>query len=871
MAYFARPNHDGSCFQPLSDHILQTAKLASSAAESISLGIVALLCGLLHDLGKYAEEFQLYIQEIAVAIKENRPLPTARFDHGVFGAMYVYEFINGLLASSSGSTCLIKGKEVSKTVVTQSRDLLAMCICYHHGSLQDYIPVSRNEEPALLVRLNKMSASLQGEARDSWEQALDRFFKEICSEEQLHEYIYLAILELDDFNVKLFDQAFLSKLSDNAQANSQGYLLSMRAYAWQMLVRYIYSVLIDADRWDAYLYQTNSSEAYNHDIDQHLDSYILNLDEKLEAYSSEKAVSPSAAKIQAKRQEVSDYCAEAARRHTGLYDLTVPTGGGKTLASLRFALEHIKFLLGTREAKQRIIYVLPYTTIIEQNAADVREALQAPFEEVLEVHSQVTFQSTDSIFSADQADKNTLTDERNYKLLSERYNSPIIFMTQVAFLNTLLKANGQNARRLSHLANSVIILDEAQTLPLHSTYFCNASLNCLVHCFNSTVVMCTATQPPLESLAIPLLYSEDKYLIPPSSSQLYEDFKRVEIQDATKKAGHSIEKGAAWLMSKFKNARSVLIVLNTKKGVKRLAELLEDHQKDFEIIYLTTYLCAAHRKEKMAAIRKKMASGTRLMVVSTNLIECGVNLSFEFVVRNMAGLPSIIQSCGRANRNAEQAIGYGYLVDWDENIQKIGTLPEQQASTRSTLRSLLKNPDSRPVDLLSPELMDMYYKRYFVGSITREMSYPLMRNDTLLYEYLDSSQIDVLEFSQKWPFALKTAFRFVSENYEVIANGASTLLVPYKDGRSLQADLLNAQNLSIAERASLLQKIQPYTVNMYLKHRPKKDDESYYGRLFWEGLCKVAGLKDFYIVKDGFYNENYGASATGLFDDNTYF
>ncbi|MDO5016060.1 MAG: CRISPR-associated helicase Cas3' [Eubacteriales bacterium] len=867
MAYYARPNEDGSCYQPLAEHILQTAQLARSSAESIGLGMLLFVCGLLHDLGKYLDEYQRYIREVGAALAKGIIPPPARVDHGVYGALYIYIFCEKLLESSEASTCTINGKEISKTVIKRARDLITMCICYHHGSLQDFIPVGRNEEPVLLKRLRKLESTLADENKSNWEQVQSRFFNEVCSEDRLQSYLFQAIFELDTLNSHINEQAFVCHHPENAEDNSNVYLKSLQNYAWQMLVRYTYSALIDADRWDAYIYQTNSDEDYNHSIEQHLESYLHGLYHKLEEFNAKKPTSPSEAKVQQVRAEISEICSKAASRHTGLYDLTVPTGGGKTFASLRFALEHAKFLQGTAEAKERIIYVLPYTSIIEQNAHDVRDALKSSNDEVLEVHSQVTFQEDGSRAKPDEADKNTLVDETRYKLLAERYNSPIIFMTQVSFLETLVKAHGQYARRFNHLANSIIILDEAQTLPLHSTYISNAAINCLVSCFNSTVLMCTATQPPLDQAIIPLLFSENKHIIPESNLEINQELKRVEILDVRKDAGYSLEKGAEWLTNNFLSSQSVLIVLNTKKGVKQLAELLKDQQKEFEIIYLTTYLCAAHRKEKIAEIKRKLANGDRLMVVSTTLIECGVNLSFEVVVRNLAGLPSIVQSCGRGNRNAEKELGYGYIVSWNENIKNLANLSAQQTSTKSVIRSLRKVTDTRNADLLSPFAMQEYYRKYFIGSIKKKMAYPINNGNAYLYEYLDSRQIDLLEFAERWPFDLKIAFRFVSERYEVIGNGGSTLIVPYKEGKSLQVELLNAQNLPLSDRYRLLRKIQPYTVNMYINKTPSMNDDSFYTRLCREGLYIVPGFNNLYIVKDGFYNEEFGVSATGMFDD----
>lgn len=832
--YYARPQENGERFQSLHEHITHVANYARELAEPCGLGNAAYLAGLVHDMGKYSDDFQEYILSVGEALKKGQPLKRSRVDHGVYGGKFIYQ-LAGEWEGEEGPA------------FEMARDSLCMAACYHHGGLNNFVPFPRESDYYLKKRLVKLPDLKKS---DDCQEIFNRFYTDVCSYDRLLELFGLSVQEF---------QIFSEHFKDFEDQTTLVQAESLENFAWQMVVRFIYSVLVDADRWDAYCYQLGRDLPLSNTLNDKVDSYLRRLYDQLDQFDRQEMENKSEEKIKNLRQEVSESCSQAARRPTGLYSLTVPTGGGKTLSSLRFALEHVQASRGTPAAKERIIYVLPYTTIIEQNAADVREILGCDMDEVLEIHSQLVFDEK----SKNKGDGSSLIEEYQYKLLAERYNSPIIFMTQVSFLETLIKGRAQNERKFHRLANSVIIMDEAQTIPLNSTDMANASLDVLTRCFNSTVVMCTATKPALEDVDVPLLYSPEGEIIPDVKG-LNKALKRMEIQDKREEAGHEIDQGASWLLEVGQGLSSILVVMNTKSGVKKLVEALEDLDSPYEIYYLTTYLCAAHRKEKIQEIREKLDQKEPIIVVSTSLIECGVDLSFEMVVRNLAGFPSIVQSCGRGNRHGERELGFGYIVDWDEKTGGIENFAFQYNASKELLRRFKKKPEKYDSDLLSERSLNKYYKNYFSESYIRNyMAYPVKieGQDYHLYKLLDGEDMTLQENQEREnDFLCSCPFQTVNDHYQVIDSKTVALLVPYKEGKELQGKLLSLYQKEWEEKRKILNSIQSYTVNVFA-------DGGYSGVLKKlnqaGGLMEVEGLENIYLVKDGFYSDQYGVLEEG--------
>ena len=280
----------------------------------------------------------------------------------------------------------------------------------------------------------------------------------------------------------------------------------------------------------------------------------------------------------------------------------------------------------------RIFYFAPYRSIIGQNTGHFRKAL-GNSALVLEHHADAIQDET--------LQESILAQTQNWQ------GVPLIATTMVQFLNTLFAAPRRNARRMPSLANSVLLFDEIQSLPLQHTYLFNIALNLLSQAMGCTIVLCTATQPPLEQLAYPLLFSTPKDIVPDYAKR-FEQFKRTEIVPILDHSGFSAESLADFALDKLQTNDSLLVILNTR----RMVEAVFDHLKpllgsDVQLFCLTTHLCPQHRMDVIDAIKAHLDPphpAQKLICVSTQLIEAGVDLSFDCVIRGMAGLPSVARS-----------------------------------------------------------------------------------------------------------------------------------------------------------------------------------------------------------------------------------
>src|SRR5690606_4496420 len=292
----------------------------------------------------------------------------------------------------------------------------------------------------------------------------------------------------------------------------------------------------------------------------------------------------------------------------------------------------------------RIIYVVPYTTIIEQNAKEVRDILKAN-DYLLEHHSNVI---DDELNDDEFIDYKSYQKNKKIKLAKDNWDVPIIFTTMVQFLDTFYKGKGRNIRRLHNLTNSVIIFDEVQSVPVNCISLFNETLNFLKDFGNSTILLCTATQPALQYVQKNI--SIDDELID-DLTIVTKDFKRTNIINFLKDEGWTTEDLTEFVQEQIQHVNSVLVILNTKSVVRKLYHELQN--SDVRVVHLSTSMCAAHRKAIISEMRDMLKRKEKLLCISTQLIEAGVDVSFECVIRSLAGLDSIAQAAGRCNRHGE--------------------------------------------------------------------------------------------------------------------------------------------------------------------------------------------------------------------------
>ena len=330
----------------------------------------------------------------------------------------------------------------------------------------------------------------------------------------------------------------------------------------------------------------------------------------------------------AKRSDILRRCLQGGEEEKGLFTLTVPTGGGKTVSSLAFALTH-----AVRHGMKRVVYVIPYTSIIEQNAKVFAEILGP--ENVLEHHSQTEL--------ADEKGDSETPDARRRRLACENWDAPVIVTTAVQFFESLYAAKTSRCRKLHNLAGSVVIFDEAQTLPVPFLKPCVSAIGELVRHYGATAVLCTATQPELGRLFNELAPELSIREIAPEPDELFEFFRRVSFQREEKLSNEE-------LAARLTETEQVLCIVNTRKRAREIFQLLPEEGR----FHLSTLMTPQDRKRVLDAVRERLKERKPCRVVSTSLVEAGVDVDFPAVWREVAGLDSILQAAGRCNREGKR-------------------------------------------------------------------------------------------------------------------------------------------------------------------------------------------------------------------------
>ena len=407
-----------------------------------------------------------------------------------------------------------------------------------------------------------------------------------------------------------------------------------------------------------------------------------------------------------------------------------------------------------------------------------------------------------------------------YRLLTDRWNQPIIITTMVQFLESIYSYKSGNLRKFHNMANAVLIFDEVQSLPVKCVHLFNDVLNYLHTFGNSTVLLCTATQPLIDKVRRPIRFSSSSELIADTSA-VFKKLKRTRIKNATVKGGYTTEALRDFVLEKLGSAGNCLVILNTKKDSANLYReiknyLNENKETQIKLVHLSTYMCPAHRMEVIDSMRnkdnKKILKPERILCISTQLIEAGVDISFACVVRALAGLDSIAQAAGRCNRNGEDPNGREvFIVNLtEENLSK---LPDIKCGSDVTLRIFDELGESVD-DLLSHTVMDRYYEEYFFKR-KNQMDYPY--NNGCIYDLLSCNKKGSGAYENsgnKTPLpALRQAFQTAGEHFYVIEKNTTGVLVPYGRGMEIAKEYSNA---NLSNKPNLLREMGRYTVSSIL-------------------------------------------------------
>lgn len=522
-------------------------------------------------------------------------------------------------------------------------------------------------------------------------------------------------------------------------------------YLRSLWTRMLYSCLVDADYLDTEEFMSGGSIQRGE-----YDSLPVLLD-RLEQHIT--AYFPPKNELNRSRCQILKNCMDAGADKKGIYTLTVPTGGGKTIASLAFALRH-----AVKNNMRRIIYVIPYTSIIEQNAAVFRQILGE--QNVVEHHSGAAFDS----------DEETNGTKSLQRLAAENWDAPVIVTTAVQFFESLYSNRPSKCRKLHNIANSVIIFDEAQMLPTDHLKPCVGVISNLVAHFEATAVLCTATQPVLNDLIQSFVPGIRVTEICPNVSELYKQFRRVSFRNTGAQSNTA-------LADALSAHSQVLCIVNTRKAAQEIYQNLAGEGN----FHLSTLMYPAHRQAVLQTVRKRLKDGLPCRVVSTSLIEAGVDVDFPTVYREMAGLDSILQAAGRCNRNGKHPA--------DQSIVTIftGELPTPvlfRTNIGATVEALAESRD--PSD---PESIHRYFTalRSLVG------------------DNLDKARI--VAHLRDGISGCGLPFETVARDFRLIDQATKTVYIPLDGGKELCDSLL-----SDCTDRSVFRKAGQYSVSIYEQH-----------------------------------------------------
>ena len=578
MKYIA--HKDGEREQSVLEHLEGTAKLAGMFAEAFGKWDWGYCCGLLHDIGKYSDEFQ----------KKIKTESDDRVDHATAGAQ----------------ECEKKGGLYP---------VLEYCIAGHHAGLPDY--GKKSERTSLAGRLAK----------------------------KIPDYHHYA----DEISFPP-----LQTFPINPEKSSDP------EFSLSVFIRMLYSCLVDADFLDTECFMQNGET--ERDQGESMDCLLEKLENHVAGWLKNKDFNT----MNGRRTEILQHCLEMGQKaERGLFRLTVPTGGGKTVASLAFALRH-----AAAHHMDHIIYVIPYTSIIEQNAVVFRNILGD--QNVLEHHSNMDYTSSEEL--------------RPMQLATENWDKPVVVTTNVQFFESLFASKSSKCRKLHNIANSVIIFDEVQMFPIEYLKPCLLMLEELAANYRSSIVLCTATQPAFTDL-----FRREWNIteLCPRMEEQFTFFKRTQFENI----GVISEDDMA---ERLRGEYQALCIVNTKKWAQSLYQQL----KGKGVFHLSTTMYPKHRRRILEAVRERLKNREKC------ILEAGVDLDFETVYRQIAGFDSMIQAAGRCNREGKRPLQKSLVHIFDfEGTEKVSGQRLQIETANSLLRD--------GADLSDQESITSYFKMLY--------------------------------------------------------------------------------------------------------------------------------------------------------------
>lgn len=791
MLFTAHISDDKTRTQTVLEHCRETAELARKYGSVCGLSSMGALSGLTHDLGKLIDRFNSYIHG-------DSSIRRGEIDHSYAGAKYI---------NSRFSIPENKGW-------TNTAELIGHVIVSHHG-LHDWCNIEHNDYYRERIGKNEDYEQVVAEI----ERVFDTDeFQSLMSEAAIE---YLTVID----KVKMMTQG--------VEANDRDIV---RGFYLGMTERLLESILIDADRTNTAEFMSNEKLEMECDLNALWERMGLRLEEKLSRLSGNSDA------ISLQRQDISERCLKFAENDVGICRLIVPTGGGKTLSSMRFAIEYCK-----RNKMEKIIYVAPFMSILEQNSDEIREL--AGDECFLEHYSDAIQQKYEA------SDDNEYHD---FELRTEMWDSPVIATTMVQLLNTLFLDKTASVRKFHRLSKVVVIIDEIQSVPRNCIYPFNLAMNFLTKICGASVVLCSATQPPFEAMPkFPLLLDENSSMTG-NIDEDFEVFSRTKIIPKLETGGYSYSSVAYFAIECIKENGSVLFITNTKSAAKNIYSELKTISSEMDeppiLLHLSTNMCPQHRRAAIAEIVKLLGEKKPIICVTTQLIEAGVNVSFGCVIRSLAGMDNIAQAAGRCNRSGEfHRICPVYAIELCD--EKLGSLAEIQTAKDASRQLLYIMEKKGESDFLSPLTMTKYY-----GTLFREINaansskfcYPITDEKTTLIELLSLNEKNTAllppERRKSSRYCMQ-AFKTAGSSFHVIEEKTMDVFVPYNDEAKALLNKLDSE-LSYVDSLRCLRRAQKYVVGIY--HN------------MWQKLSSVGAIVELknggYRLKEEYYNSEFGVT-----------
>ncbi|MDD9147993.1 CRISPR-associated helicase Cas3' [Sporolactobacillus sp. CQH2019] len=675
--YAAHIREDDKEVQTVTKHLKNVAILAQKFAEPFGAGAIAYQCGLVHDVGKFSDEFQHRIWDNG-----------EKTDHSTAGAQEIFKLCGALPA---------------------------YCVAGHHAGLMDGGGRFDDNETAttLYGRLNKK---------------ISNGYKIYKNEVQLQK-----------------------------PQPPQLKMLGQHGFTLSFFTRMLFSCLVDADFLDTESFMQHG------EVNRGNVCNVKQLMGKLNSYISRKHWISAKEGLNGKRSQILKTCIEMGTMvERGLFTLTVPTGGGKTISSLAFALHH-----AVRHGMKRIIYVIPYCSIIEQTADTFRTILGA--KNVLAHYSGAQYDDEDEMIS-------------RQSLATENWDMPVVVTTAVQFFESLFSNRTSACRKLHSVTNSVVIFDEAQTLPLPYLKPCVDAIAELSVNYGTSCVLCTATQPALKPLFKKYAPSLSTREICPDTKQFYSFFRRVHY----KQLGELTDDELAQRLS---NCSQVLCIVSTRKQAKNVYGLLNGKEN----YHLSTLMTPDHRRNVLNTVCQRLKDKLPCRVVSTSLIEAGVDVDFPTVYRAYAGLDSEIQAGGRCNREGKNATDDSVVYLFKPENCYMKHLPDSMKRPVQEAYCVTRSEN----DIVAPHVIKKYFENLY--------------HDT--GSGIDKNNI-VQRFEDGKNRHLDFPFRSVAKEFHIIENHTKAVLVPCDENSRAIAERFEHGECN----RELFREASQYCVNVYENH-----------------------------------------------------